>query len=129
MQYQEPIDSRLAGRSIRVTITYASEVVARATFAPGSDLTIGREATAALAIPEWSGEDLMLLSAGHLLHLRPGMRLHMCHDDGEDRVKGTFEELVAAGFSFPMRITVSKLNIRLNERTSIYALYLAEGES
>lgn len=128
MQHKIPISMRLAGRPIRVTITCNSKVVARATFASGSDLTIGRGSTAVLAIPEWKGEDLMLVSAGHILHLQSGMRLHMCHDNGEDRVKGSFEELVTAGFTFPMPIPVSKVNVSINDNVSFYALYLAEGE-
>jgi hypothetical protein len=57
------------------------------------------------------------------------MRLHMCHDDGEDRVMGTFEELSAGGVTFPLRLTVSKLNIKVREGVTVLAKYLADGES
>jgi hypothetical protein len=56
------------------------------------------------------------------------MRLAMSNEDGEDLVTGTFEELSAEGRSFPLRITVSRLAIRL-EGLSVFAKYLAEGES
>ena len=57
------------------------------------------------------------------------MRLHICHDHGEDRVVGTFEELSASGMTFPLRLTVSKLNIKVREGISVFAKYVVDGES
>jgi hypothetical protein len=57
------------------------------------------------------------------------MRLHMCHDEGADRVQGTFEELSAPGMTFPSRITVSKLNITVRKGVAVFAPYIPEGQA
>lgn len=106
-----------------------NRIVTERIFVAGSDVTLGRDADAGLVVSGWSGPPLRLISEGVLLHLEPGMRLHMCHDRGEDRVQGTFEELIARGVVFPLRVTVSKLNIRVREGTSVFAKYLADGET
>jgi hypothetical protein len=53
----------------------------------------------------------------------------MCHDRGEDRIQGTFEDLVDAGIAFPLRVTVSKLNIRIREGIAVFAHYVPDGAS
>jgi hypothetical protein len=114
---------RLAGRRLRVGVYVAKEdrVVAERVFEPGADVTLGGDAEAGLVIPGWVGPPLGLFTNGVLLHLEPGMRLHMCHDEGEDRVQGTFEELSARGILFPLRVTVSKLNIKVREGIAVFA--------
>ena len=52
----------------------------------------------------------------------------MCHDDGEDRVVGEFDELIAQGLTLPIRIKVSKLNIRVRKGLSVFAKYLMADE-
>lgn len=100
----------------------AASIVVERTFDAGADISLGGEA-AGLVVPGWTGPTVLLMTGGNLLHLEPGMRLHMCHDNGEDRVVGTFEELAAKGITSPIQITVSKLNIRV--RISVFTHYLA----
>jgi hypothetical protein len=52
----------------------------------------------------------------------------MCHDDGEDRVVGEFDDLVARGLTPPIPITVSKLNIRIRDALTVFAKYLTDDE-
>jgi hypothetical protein len=122
---------RVEGLRLRVGVYSRLEdrVVAEKIFGPGSDVTIGGDSTASLIVPGWEGPPLRLLSAGINLHLEPGMRLHMCNDQGENRVLGTFEELAAGGVSFPLRITVSKLNIGVRDGISVFVKYLGDAES
>ena len=70
------------------------------------------------------------------LHLASGMRMHVCHDDGEDRVpsaamsidgEDTFEELSARGMTFPLRLEVSKLDIRVRPGVSALGHYEPAG--
>lgn len=108
-------EDRLAGRRLRVGVYSAHDnrIVAERTFDAGADVTVGGDESASLVVPGWSGPPLCIFSNGVNLHLAPGMRLHMCHDAGEDRVRGTYEELSEAGMTFPLRVTVSKSNIRV----------------
>src|ERR1700691_1730045 len=90
----------VADRRICVAVSSHREerIVAEGTFEPGSDISLGLSSPeATLAVPGWTGRDLLLLSDGVSLHLGPGMRVVMCHDNGEDRIEGTFEELSARG--------------------------------
>jgi hypothetical protein len=123
---------RLAGRRLKIGVCRSSpsdaRIVAEGIFEPGDDVTLGAAASATLIVPEWEGPPLRLVSEGLYLHLAPGMRVNMCNDGGEDHVIGTFEELSARGFTFPLRITVSKLNISVRPGLSVFAKYLAEGE-
>jgi hypothetical protein len=130
---ESPKLDRVAGRRLKIGVCrYSSSearIVAEGTFEPGENVTLGGDATAALVVPGWEGRPLRLVSEGLNLHLAPGMRLNMCHDGGEDHVIGTFEELSARGFRFPLRITVSRLNIGVRPGISVFAKYLGEGES
>lgn len=112
-----------------VYVTAENRFVAERVFDSGADVTVGGDASAALIIPGWVGSPLTVFSGGAYLHLGPGMRVHMCHDEGEDRVRGTFEELSARGFTFPLRVTVSKLNISLGNGVTVLVHYLPEGTS
>lgn len=122
--------ARIATRRLRVAVfdNDAGAVVAKAILDAGADVTIGGDSAARLVVPGWSGPMLVLIAQGHLLHVGPGMRLHMCHDDGEDRVVGEFDELIAQGLSFPIAVSVSKLNIRVRKGLSVFAKYLADDE-
>jgi hypothetical protein len=121
---------RIAGRRLRIGLydNRANQILAKKVFAPGSDVTIGKAPDDGFVLPTWSGSSLRLISAGQFLHLEAGMRLHMCHDDGEDRVVGEFDDLVALGLTPPIQITVSKLNIRIRDGLTIFAKYLTEDE-
>ncbi len=101
------------------------DVVAERVFEPGADVTLGADATAALVVPGWTGPPLLLL-AGTRLHLGPGMLVHMAHDRGEDRVLGTLEELTAAGYNFPLELTMPRLNVTVRRGLSVIAHYLPE---
>lgn len=120
----------IAGRRLRCGVWQrrgdAGSYVVERTFEPGSDITIGSDAAAGLVLPDWAGPKLLLIEGGDALNLEPGMRLHMCHDNGEERVEGTFEELVARGMMVPIRIAVSKLNIRVRDGISVLAHYLPD---
>jgi hypothetical protein len=106
MDAGSPTEDRLAGRRLRVGIYSAEErkVVVERTFDPGADVTVGADDGATLVVPGWVGPPLCIFSEGVNLHLGPGMHLHMCHDRGEDRIQGTFEDLVDAGIAFPLRL-------------------------
>jgi hypothetical protein len=115
----------IANRRIRIGV-YAAAVqrlVAEATFESGADVSVG-DADADVTIPEWRGPNIDLISAGTTLHLAAGMRLHMCHDNGEGRIAGTWEELAALGIHFPLTVNVSKLNIQVREGVSLYIHFL-----
>lgn len=128
MTRASPSEDRLAGRRLRVGVYSAQEnrIVAERTFDAGADVTVGGDDSAPLVVPGWVGPPLCIFSNGVNLHLAPGMRLHMCHDEGEDRVQGTFEELTEAGMTFPLRVTVSKFNIRVREGFAVFAQYVPD---
>lgn len=125
------LQDRVAGRRLRVGVYVASEnrIVVERIFSPGANVTVGNDERAELVVPTWVGPPLCVLSDGVNLHLGPGMRLIMCHDEGEDRVDGTFDELTASGMTFPLRITVSKLNIKVREGVSVFAQYVPEEQT
>jgi hypothetical protein len=122
---------RLAGRRLRACAydNTKKRMVAETIVPCGEDLTVGSEPSARLVVPQWSGATLLVLSADHALHLAPGMRVHMCHDGGVDRVVGTYEDLVAKGFAFPLVVDVCRLNIRIREGMSVFAKYLSDEEA
>ena len=101
-----------------------ARIVAEELFEPRANVVLGDAADARPLVPGWSGQNLLLISDGTLLHLMPGMRLHMCNEGGTDRVVGTFEELVAQGMSFPLRVGVTMLNVRVREGLSVFVRYL-----
>lgn len=114
---------RLTGRQIRVGLKFPNTSIADHVLAAGSDLIFGVRAAGVFAVPGWTGSDLCLISRGRWLALGAGMTIHMCHDDGEDRMQGSFEELSQAGVSFPLYINVSRLNIRVNGLVSLLMEY------
>jgi hypothetical protein len=114
---------RLASRRIRVGLKFPNSSIADHVLAAGTDLIFGIGGPGVFAVPGWTGPDLCLISRGRWLALGAGMTLHMCHDDGEDRMQGSFEELSQAGVSFPLYINVSRLNIRVNELLSLLMEY------
>ncbi|MBX3188621.1 MAG: hypothetical protein KF819_16510 [Labilithrix sp.] len=109
-------------RRIRVGVYVAAyeAIVAEYVFAPGADVTLGADDTAALRVRGWSGASIRLIERGLLLHFSPGMRLIMCDEAGGRRVTGTFEELRDQGMLFPMTITVSRLNVRVRDGISVF---------
>jgi len=123
----------MARRRLRVGVCRrvgeTASIVAERIFEAGDDIVLGADASEGLAVPGWTGPAVLVIEGGDLLKLEPGMRIHMCHDKGEDRVVGTFEELVERGVPLPLRINVSKLNIRVRDDISIFANYLAEEAS
>jgi hypothetical protein len=54
------------------------------------------------------------------------MRINMCGDQGEDRIVGTYEELLAGGVSLPISIALRRMNIRVTQGLSIFAKYLPD---
>ncbi len=118
------ISERLAGRELRVSVTRKTQLVGQAICPPGSDVLVGDEAEATVRVPGWPGPMLTIISHGRTLNLVAGMQLHMCHDDGENRAVGSYEELVNAGTNMPIQISCSKLNIAMNDEVVIYVMYL-----
>jgi hypothetical protein len=104
-------------------------IVARRMFDAGSDVTVGSDPSDAVVVANWSGPSVRIIQQGRLLDLRPGMRIHMCGDGGEGRVYGDFEELLERGFELPLPITVSRLNITLRPRLSMFVSYLTDDEA
>lgn len=90
-------------------------------------MLIGDQSEANVKVPGWQRPMLSIISDGKMLNLGKGMRLHMCHDDGEDRVFGSYEELLDAGVKMPIEISCSKLNIRLDDEVAVYVMYIREG--
>lgn len=128
---QVTIHPRIASRRIRVGVfdTRTDSIIAKAIFPSGSDIVLGGRRGDGLFIPNWSGARQLLISQGYLLHVHPGMRIHVCHDNGEDRLAGEYDELVARGIPLPIPLTVSKLNIRVRDGLSVFAKYLADDEA
>lgn len=93
-------------------------------FNPGDAVSIGSAPGASLLVPTWRGSTHLLLDGERFLHLGPGMRLHMCHDEGEDRLEGTYEELLAVGTAFPLHVNVSKLNMKVQEGISVFVKFI-----
>lgn len=108
-------------RRIRVGVYLKSieSFAVNTVLAPGTDVTLAATAAEGLAVPGWSGPPLLVVSAGTLLHLGPGMHLIMCDEEGGRRVTGEFEELQSAGMIFPLTVPVSRLNIRVREGISV----------
>lgn len=99
-------------RQIRVGVHVTGRwVVEETILEPGSEVSLGADASATLVWQGWAGPTVLIVEAGALLRLGPGMRIHMCDEAGGRRVKGTFEELLAQGITFPMPVPVSRLNI------------------
>jgi hypothetical protein len=63
-----------------------------------------------------------------MLHMAPGMHVHMCHDDGEGRLRAAFDDLERLGEVLPLAVAVSKVNVTLSNGLVVYVKYLAESE-
>lgn len=127
-QHYDGSSNRIAHRWMRVGVSANGTIIGEAGLAPGSDVRIGRGDNATVVVEEWPAEALTLISDGIYLHLQPGMSLHMCHDNGEDRVRGSYEELVSKGMCPPILINVSKLNISIGAGVSVFVKYLTNSE-
>lgn len=106
---------RLGGRQIRIGISIDKGPFVDHILGPDADIVFGTGGPGVLAVPGWTGPDLRVISQGRWLTLGPGMRVIMCHETGEDRMEGEYEELVAGGVSFPVHINVSRLNVRVRQ--------------
>jgi len=120
------LGDRLAGRRMRIGLKFPDCSIVEHVLASGTDLMFGVGGPGVFAVPGWTRPDLCLISRGRSLALGPGMTLHMCHDDGKDRMQGSFEELSQAGVSFPLYINVSRLNIHVNELLSLVMEYMPD---
>lgn len=107
--------NRLLGRSIRVGVFVHGQLVKEAVLPSGADVVLGGETSATVMVPGWHGAELSLVEKGEWIVLGSGMGIHACHDRGEDRIEATYEELVAAGVQFPMRMSVSRYNLRIRD--------------
>jgi hypothetical protein len=104
-------------------------IVAEGLFEPGANLTLGAGPEASLVVPGWTGAPLTLVTGGPLLHLASGMSLHMCDENGEHRVKGTFRDLARRGISSPILLTVAKVNLDIGNGVSVFIKFIpAEAE-
>ncbi len=118
------VGDRLAGRNIRIGLKVHSDQIVERLLPPDANVTFGLGEAGSVAVSGWAGPDHCLISRGRWLSLGPGMSLIMCHESGEDRVDGTFEELSHAGLQFPHYINVSRLNIRLQKGIAILMEYV-----
>jgi hypothetical protein len=118
---------RLAGRKIRIGVVVDPDAIAeQRLLAPDSNITFGTSGADVITVPGWSGPEVQLISNGRWLALGPGMSLTMCHDAGEDRMEGSFEELSQAGVTFPLFINVSRLNIRVRKGVVMLMEYMPD---
>lgn len=101
----------------------ASTIVRELVLPAGEDVTIGQLGEATVSVPGWHTPPVRLVT-GELLHLAPGMRVNMCRDGGEDRVVGTYDELVAAGVGMPIPIGGRKVNVLLRDGVSVFVKYV-----
>ena len=69
-------------------------------FDPGSTVTLGMHGGNVLVDHGMKTDSLLLVSDGTLLHLLPGMRVHMCNLVGDCHIKGSYEELTARGVDY-----------------------------
>lgn len=123
--YPNPsVGDRLAGRSIRIGLKVHSEEIVEHLLPADANIIFGAGGPGVIPVPGWAGPDHCVISRGRWLALGPGMSVIMCHDSGEDRVDGTFEELSRAGLSFPHYINVSRLNIRVQNGVVMLMEYM-----
>jgi hypothetical protein len=91
-----------------------------------ADIRIGREEDGAeLYCAVWAGPPQLLFSADGMLRLAPGMRVNMCGLDGDMRVVGTYEELVASGLTMPIPILGRRMNVRVREGNTVLTEHVA----
>ena len=105
-----------------------ASIVGETILSPGVDRVVGGGPPATLIVPGWTAPPLLVIAGGTELHLGPGMRINMCGDDGEDRIVGTYEELLARGVTFPITIALRRMSIRVTEGLSVFAKYIDERE-
>jgi hypothetical protein len=96
---------RLVGRRIRIGVKVHGDGIVEQLLPPDANIVFGGGGAGVLTVRGWTAV------AGW--YWAPGMSVIMCHESGEDRMEGTFEELTQAGVSFPLHINVSRLNIRV----------------
>jgi hypothetical protein len=126
-KYPNPASGdRLAGRSIRIGLKVHSDAIVEQLLPPDANIVFGAGGADVVTVPGWTDPHLCLLSRGRWLALGPGMSLIMCHESGEDRMEGTFEELSQAGVSFPLYINVSRLNIRVQKGVVMLMEYMKD---
>lgn len=113
------------GRRVRIGVKIPNQPIVQHLLAPGADVVFGSGASVLFAVPGWLGPDLRLVSRGRWLALGPGMSLIACHETGEDRMEGAFEELQAAGVPFPLFVNVSRLNVRVKEGLAVLMDYVS----
>lgn len=122
----------LAGTRLVVALCIHSKedatIITEVTFPSDASITIG-DATASLHVPGWSRDNMLLIEAGHHLHLGPGMRVNMCRDGGSDRIVGTFDELVASGTAIPIPVDGRRMNILVQNGISIFTKYVGHDEA
>jgi len=116
---------RLAGRRIRIGLKVHSDAIVEQVLPPDANVVFGAGGPGVITVPGWTGPDLCVISQGRSLALGVGMSLIMCHETGEDRMEGSFEELSQAGVSFPLYINVSRLNIRVQKGVVMLMEYMA----
>lgn len=120
---------RLAGRHIRIGVTVHSAPIVEHLLPPDANIVFGAGGPGVITVPGWTGPDLCVISRGRWLALGPGMSLIMCHETGEERMDGSFEELSQAGVSFPLHINVSRLNIRVQKGVVMLMEYMDQKNS
>jgi hypothetical protein len=118
---------RLAGRLIRIGLSVKSGSIVEHLLGPAADVVFGAGGLNVFAVEGWAGPDLRVLSGGRWLTLGPGMSVTMCHETGEDRMEGDFEELSGAGVAFPFFVNVSRLNIRVRPGLAMLVEYMLPG--
>ena len=88
-------------------------IVFTAEFAPGSTVCIGADPSSDVVVDRNYGiQRHELIVRGDSINLDPQMRLHMCGEHGEDRVRGSYDELVASGIAMPIA-ACSRVNVTL----------------
>lgn len=115
------------GRRLHVAVCEsgesASTIVRELVLPPGEDVTIGQLGEATVSVPGWHTPPVRLVT-GELLHLAPGMRVNMCGDSGEDRIVGTYDELLAAGITIPIPLCGRRVNVLIRAGVSVFTKYV-----
>lgn len=101
----------------------ASTIVRELVLPLGEDVTIGQLGEATVSVPGWHTPPVRLVTGEHL-HLAPGMRVNMSRDGGEDRIVGTYDELLAAGVVMPIPIEGRRINVLLRAGVSVFVKYV-----
>jgi hypothetical protein len=84
---------------------------------------------ATLRLDAWEGETLVVIANG-CIHLRPGMRVNMCGEEGQDRIVGEFEELAPGNTSLRLiPISGRRVNLRVKPGTSLFVKYIQKNHT